>query len=98
MANDEDLIVCEVLFGTAINEKQATAYNYCKNLIILLGKCYINSQRSFNKPLQMQSYLNLIKSKLNVYKRLIESLGMKERVDVKIKDGINLIMRYLRED
>ena len=91
MANDEDLTVCEVLFGTAIDEKQATAYNYCKNLIILLG-------RSFNKPLQMQSYLNLIKSKLNVYIRLFESLGMKERVDVKIKDGINLIMRYLRED
>ena len=98
MANDEDLTVCEVLFGTAIDEKQATAYNYCKNLIILLGKWYINSQRSFNKPLQMQSYLNLIKSKLNVYIRLFESLGMKERVDVKIKDGINLIMRYLRED
>ena len=94
----EELTVCEVLFGTAIDEKNPTSYILCKNLVILLGKWFINSQRSLNTPLNVHFFLNFAKNKLNIYIKLYENAEMDKRVDVRLKDGINLVRRNLNEE
>ena len=94
----EELTVCEVLFGTAIDEKNPTSYILCKNLVILLGKWFINSQISFNTPLNVHFFLNFAKNKLNIYIKLYENAEMDKRVDVRLKDGINLVRRNMNEE
>ena len=75
-----------------------TSYILCKNLVILLGKWFINSQRSFNTPLNVHFFLNFAKNKLNIYIKLYENAKMDKRVDVRLKDGINLVRRNLNEE
>ena len=67
LKHETEFTICEVLFGTEIDTNFKTAYNYCKNFIVLMGKCYINHPRSENKALIFEEYLGILQAKLKIY-------------------------------
>ena len=65
--NDKHYTICEILFGIDSNETKCPAQTHIQNLIILLGKWYINKTRNENKNIIFVEYLNLVKSKSQIY-------------------------------
>ena len=65
--NDKHYTICEILFGIDSNETKYPVQTRIQNLIILLGKWYINKTRNENKKIIFVEYLNLVKSKFQIY-------------------------------
>ena len=47
---DTEYIICEVLFGYGVNEKTLSSINVIQNILILIGKWYINNSKTNEKP------------------------------------------------
>ena len=56
-----------------------------------------STQKSNNKPLQLQNYLKLVKSKLKVYNKMYGAFDRREGAHIQIKDCMTLILRELGE-
>ena len=74
-----------------------TAYNYCKNFIVLMGKWYINHTRSENKALIFEEYLGILKAKLKIYVTKFICAKTYERVDSEIQNNVSLLLRHLQK-
>ena len=63
-----DLSVCEIMFGLVNFTYADTETFYTLNLIILLGKWFINACKNGEKELLMPSFQNVIRNKLKIFK------------------------------
>ena len=63
-----DLSVCEVLFGIVNYSFGHRETLDSLNLVILLGKWYINACKISEKTLLMSSFVTLVKDKLKIFK------------------------------
>ena len=60
---DSEYSACEILFGIGLNCEKLSANDEIQNLVILMGKWYINTTRTENKPLLFRHFVGLLKRK-----------------------------------
>ena len=95
--HETEFTICEILFGTGIDTNLKTAYNYCKNFIVLIGKWYINYIRSENKTLIFEEYLAILQAKLKIYVTKFNCPKTYERVDSEIQNNFSFLLRCLQK-
>ena len=95
--HETEFTICEILFGTGIDTNLKTAYNYCKNFIVLIGKWYINYIRSENKTLIFEEYLAILQAKLKIYVTKFNCPKTYERVDSEIQNNFSFLLRRLQK-
>ena len=62
-----ELTVCEVLFGLPTHNNSDLKLT---NLLILIGKWFLNNTKMQNKPLYFLDFINLIKEKIEILKTI----------------------------
>ena len=97
--HESEFTICEILFqiGTEIDTNFKTAYNYCKNFVVLIGKWYINFIRSENKTLIFEEYLGILQAKLKIDVTKFNCPKTYERVDSKIQNNFSFLLKHLQK-
>ena len=85
---DSEYSACEILFGIGLNDE-------IQNLVLLMGKWYINKTRSENNPLLFRHFVGLLKLKFETYDNIFGSPGNIERVSKEIQTKIKQIVRHI---
>lgn len=93
--NNFEYSVCEILFGIGLDTKELGANEAIQNLVILMGKWYINKTRTENNPLHFRHFLRLVKMKLEAHDRTFVTPDNIERVDENIILKIKQILSQI---
>ena len=67
---DSEYSACEILFGIGLNCEKLSANDEIQNLVILMGKWYINKTRTENNPLLFRHFVGLLKLKFETYDKI----------------------------
>ena len=78
-----------------MDEKSWSPEIYCRNLVILLGKWFINNKRSECKQLNFSNFCNILKLKLQIYLTNFESGAPLEKIDSGIRDSFRIMVDKL---
>ena len=92
--NLENPGVCEIIFGVHI-DKPYPPETYCRNLVILFGKWYINHTRSESKDLNFPEFCSILKQKVDIYLTNFKCPKSLERVDRSIKNSLKMLLNKI---
>ena len=67
ICNEQKYSVCEILFGYNIQENGYSEDSHVQNIIILLGKLFINKTRVAEKTVNVTEFLRYFRPKLELY-------------------------------
>ena len=87
--------VCEIIFGVHIDEISNSAENYCRNLVILIGKWYINHMRSEGKDFHFTEFCSILKHKIDIYLTNFKCPKSLERVDGSIQNSLTMLLNKI---
>ena len=93
--NIEEPRICEIIFRVHIDAKNISPKIYCMNLVILLGKWYINQMRSQSKTVHFLEFCSVVKLKIEIYLTNFKTTKTLERVDGGIKKSLKMLLNTL---
>ena len=84
---------CEILFGYNIFETKYSAVNHIQNIVILVGKWYLNKNRSDHQYICFNQFLCILKRKIDIYVKIYTSKIDLKRPNYELQIGLKTILK-----